>query len=61
MIESIAALSMEISMQNVQNSVSTSMLKNSMDSVEQSMEKITEMLDNIPSPDGRGNLLNVRA
>lgn len=61
MIESIAALSMEISMQNVQSSLSTSMLKNSMDSVEQSMEKITEMLDNIPSPDGKGNLLNVRA
>lgn len=61
MIESIAALSMDMAMQNVQSSVSTSMLKKSIDSTEQTMEAFTKMLDSIPSPDGRGNLLNVRA
>lgn len=60
MIESIAALSMNVAMQNVQNSVSTSMLKKSIDSAQQTMEAFSKMLGDMPSPDGKGTLLNVR-
>lgn len=58
----IAALSMSMAAANVQNTLSVSMLKHSMDSAEESADIITEMLDeNVPSPDGRGTLLNVLA
>lgn len=56
----IAALSMSMAMANLQNGISIGMMKKTMESTEQSMETITDMLDNMPSPDGRGNVLNVR-
>lgn len=56
----IAALSMSMAAANVQNSVSVSMLKKSMETVEESMANFTKMIDSMPSPDGRGKLLNVR-
>lgn len=56
----IAALSMSMAMQNVQNSVSVGMMKKTMEQTEETMQVMTEMLDNMPSPDGRGNLLNLR-
>ncbi len=58
---SIAAASMSMSNAKTQEAVSVSMLKKSMEASEASMSKILEMMDNMPSPDGRGNLLNVRA
>lgn len=57
----IASMSMQIAMSNMQDALSIGMLKKTMESSEQSMEIITDMIDNIPSPDGRGQLLNVRA
>ncbi len=56
----IAALSMSMAMANLQNGISIGMMKKTMESTEQSMEMITDMMDNMPSPDGKGNLLNVR-
>ena len=56
----IAALSMSMANANVQNSLSVGMLKKTMESQQQAMETITEMMDNMPSPDGRGTLLDVR-
>ena len=56
----IAALSMNMAMANVQNSLSVGMLKKTMEANEQSMEAITDMLDNMPSPDGKGTVLNVK-
>ena len=56
----IAALSMSMAASNVQNSVSVSMLKKTMDAAEENMASITKMIDSMPSPDGRGKLLNVR-
>lgn len=56
----IAALSMSMANANVQNSLSVGMLKKTMDSQQEAMETITEMMDNMPSPDGRGMLLDVR-
>ncbi len=56
----IAALSMSMADSSVQNALSVSMLKKSMDSVEDTMASFIEMIDNMPSPDGRGQLLNVR-
>ncbi len=56
----IAALSMSMATANLQNSLSVGMMKKSMESSEQTMETITKMLDNMPSPDGRGTKLNVR-
>lgn len=58
---SIAALSMDMAMSNMQDALSIGMLKKTMESSEAAMDTITDMLDNIPSPDGRGQLLNVRA
>lgn len=58
---SIAALSMDMAMSNMQDALSIGMLKKTMESSEAAMETITDMLDNMPSPDGRGLLLNVRA
>ena len=62
MESSIAALSMSMAMSNVQSALSIKMLKNTMDSAEASMEIITEMIGDMPmpSPDGRGMLLDVR-
>lgn len=57
----IASLSMAMAMDNLQNGLAVGMLKKTMEASEASMEAITEMLDNMPSPDGRGQLLNVRA
>ncbi len=58
----IAGLSMQMAMSNMQTSLSVGMLKKTMDSAEESMEIMTEMLDaNMPSPDGRGTVMDVRA
>lgn len=57
----IASMSMAMAMDNLQNGITIGMLKKTMESSAQTMEAITDMLDNMPSPDGRGNLLNVRA
>lgn len=57
----IASMSMQMAMSNMQDALSIGMLKKTMESSEQSMEIITDMIDNIPSPDGRGQLLKVRA
>ena len=58
----IAGLSMQMAMSNMQSALSVGMLKKTMDSAEESMEIMTEMLDaNMPSPDGRGPVLDVRA
>lgn len=57
----IASMSMDMAMANAQDALAIGMMKKTMESSEQSMEAITEMLDNIPSPDGRGQLLNVLA
>ncbi|MCH5196417.1 MAG: YjfB family protein [Oscillospiraceae bacterium] len=56
----VAAMSMAMANSNLQNSLSVSMLKKSMEAVEDTMEGFIEMMNNIPSPDGRGQLLNVR-
>ncbi len=57
----IAAMSMSMAMANTQNALAIGMLKKTMDSSVESMQNITEMLDSMPSPDGRGLLLDVRA
>ncbi|MGN0682655.1 MAG: YjfB family protein [Oscillospiraceae bacterium] len=57
---SIASASMSMAEAKLQQSVSVSMMKKTMESAETSMSKILEMMDNMPSPDGRGTLLNVR-
>lgn len=56
----IAALSMNMAMANLQNGISVGMMKKTMEANEQSMEAITDMLDNLPSPDGKGTVLNVK-
>ncbi len=57
---SIAALSMQMATSNLQSAVSVGMMKKTMEAQETAMQNITDMLDAMPSPDGRGNLLNVR-
>ncbi len=57
----IAAMSMAMAMQNLQSSTAIGMMKKSMEATEASMDAITEMLDNMPSPDGKGTILNVLA
>ncbi|MDE7398371.1 MAG: putative motility protein [Oscillospiraceae bacterium] len=57
----IAAMSMSMASANAQNALAIGMMRKTMDSQEQSMEFITEMLDNMPSPDGRGQILDLRA
>ena len=57
----IAALSMNMAAANLQQGVSVGMTKKTMESTQQTMETITDMLDSIPSPDGKGTVLNVRA
>lgn len=56
----IAALSMNMAMANLQNGISVGMMKKTMEANEQSMEAITDMLNNMPSPDGKGTVLNVK-
>ncbi len=56
----IASLSMSMAMSNAQNGLAVGILKKTMDASEQSMEAITEMLDSLPSPDGKGQILDVR-
>lgn len=57
----IAAMSMYMASANAQNALAIGMMRKTMDSQEQSMKLITEMLDNMPSPDGRGQIMDVRA
>ncbi len=57
----IAEASMSMAQANTQQALSVTMLKKTMEASEASMSKILDMMDNMPSPDGRGNLLNVRA
>lgn len=57
---SIAAMSVDMAQTKTQQAVSVSMLKKSMELGESSMAKIFDMMDNMPSPDGKGELLNVR-
>ena len=60
MEQSIAAIATGMAMSNLQNSVSISMMKKTMEASEASMEGIVEMMNNMPSPDGRGTLLDIR-
>ncbi|MCM1166157.1 MAG: YjfB family protein [Lachnospiraceae bacterium] len=57
----IASMSMQMAMSNMQDALSIGMLKKTMESSEQSMEMLTDMMAEMPSPDGRGQLLNVLA
>lgn len=57
----IANLSMTMAQQNIQSQASISMLKNTMDSQEASSNILIESLQNMPSPDGRGTVMDVRA
>lgn len=57
----IANLSMNMAQYNVQNQASMSMLKNTMDSQEASSNILLESLQNLPSPDGKGLVMDVRA
>ena len=57
----IAALSMNLAAANLQQGVSIGKMKKTMESTQQAMETITDMLDSMPSPDGKGTVLNVRA
>ena len=57
----IANLSMNMAQYNVQNQASMSMLKNTMDSQEASSNILLESLQNMPSPDGKGMIMDVRA
>lgn len=57
---SIAGASVALSETKLQQSLSVSMLKKTMDSAEDSMSKILDMMDSVPLPDGRGSLLDVR-
>ena len=57
----IAALSMNMAAANLQQGVSIGMMKKTMEPTQQTMETITDMLDSMPSPDGKGTVLNVRA
>lgn len=58
---SIAAMSMSMAQSNTQNALAIGMLKKTMESSEASMDMITDMLDSMPSPDGRGTILNTLA
>lgn len=56
---SIAQLSMDMAAANLQNALSVGMLKKNMEATEQTMEAFTDMMANMPSADGRVQLLNV--
>jgi len=47
-------------MANMQNAVSVSMMKKTMEASEASMNAIMDMMEAMPSPDGKGTLLNVK-
>lgn len=55
----IAATAMAMAMDNLQNGLAVGMLKQTMEASEESMDAIIEMLEKMPSPDGRGQLLDV--
>lgn len=55
----IAQLSMGMAAANLQNALSVGMLKKNLDATQQTMEAFTDMMENMPSPDGKGQLLNV--
>ena len=57
---SIAAMATGMAMANLQNSVSVSMMKKSLEATQANMEAITKMMDSMPSPDGRGTVLDIR-
>ena len=57
---SIAGASVALAETKLQQSVSVSMLKKTMEFAEDSMSKILDMMDSVPRPDGRGALLDVR-
>ena len=57
----IANLSMNMAQQNIQTQFSTGMLKNVMESQEASSNILLESLQNMPSPDGKGMIMDVRA
>lgn len=57
----IAQLSMVTAQQSVQSSFSTGMLKNIMDTQEETGAQLVDMLSSMPSPDGKGLVLDVRA
>lgn len=58
---SIAAMSMSMAQANMQDALAVGMLKKTMESSEASMDMLTDMIDNMPSPDGRGTILNALA
>lgn len=58
---SIAAMSMSMAQANMQDALAVGMLKKTMESSEASMDMITDMIDSMPSPDGRGTILNTLA
>lgn len=57
---SIAAMATGMAMANLQNSVSISMMKKTLEASQANMETITKMMDSMPSPDGRGTVLDIR-
>lgn len=57
---SIAAMATGMAMANLQSSVSISMMKKTLDASQANMETITKMMDSMPSPDGRGTVLDIR-
>ena len=59
MESSIAALSMSMAAANIQSAVSIGMLKKGIESTETTMDAFTEMMEDMPSPDGKGTLLDV--
>lgn len=56
----IAQLSMVMAQQSIQTDFSTGMLKNVMDSQEAANAQLLDMLS-MPSADGKGTILDVRA
>lgn len=58
----IASLSMSMAQQSVQSSVSTGMLKKSMETAEQVSQQMIEAISDVPPAAGNvGTLLDVRA
>ena len=57
---SIAAMATGMAMANLQSSVSISMMKKTLEASQANMETITKMMDSMPSPDGRGTVLDIR-
>ena len=56
----IASTAMAMAMQNILRGSAVGMLKETMEASEASMEALNEMLEKLPSPDGRGQLLDIR-